>query len=62
MDNKKIVVISLGGSIIAPPEGIDIKFLQNFKKLILSFVKKGMRFIIVCGGGSTARRYQAAAK
>lgn len=62
MDNKKIVVISLGGSIIAPPEGIDVKFLQNFKKLILSFVKKGMRFIIVCGGGSTARRYQAAAK
>lgn len=62
MDKQKIVVISLGGSIIAPPEGIDVKFLQNFKKLLVSLVEKDYRFIVVCGGGSTARKYQSAAK
>lgn len=62
MNKKKIVVISLGGSIIAPPEGIDVKFLQNFKKMVVSLIGKNFRFIIVCGGGSTARKYQTAAK
>jgi len=62
MLKQKIVAISLGGSIIAPPEGINAKFLQDFKKIIVGFVKKGIRFIIVCGGGSTARNYQSAAK
>ncbi len=62
MNKQKIVVISLGGSIIAPPDGIDVKFLQDFKKLLGGLVKKGFRFIVVCGGGSTARKYQTAAK
>ncbi len=62
MTKKQIVVISLGGSIIAPPEGVDVKFLQDFKRMIVGLTSVGFRFIIVCGGGSTARRYQAAAK
>jgi len=57
---EKIVVISLGGSIIVPDK-INIKFLKGFKKLITDFVEKGNKAIIVCGGGRTARLYQNAA-
>jgi len=48
------IVLSLGGSIIVP-EDIDIEFLKKFKELILSYDK---RFVIVCGGGKTCRKYQ----
>ncbi len=54
-------LISLGGSIIVPNE-INLKFLKGFKQLILKRLKRGDRFIIVTGGGMTARRYQRAAK
>lgn len=59
---SKIIVLSLGGSLIAPKEGFDLKFLRGFKKLILEFLKQDYRFIIVCGGGQTARSYQALAR
>lgn len=57
----KIIVMSLGGSLIAPDQ-IDIKFLKSFREVILKFVKKGNKVIIICGGGDTARNYQRAAK
>jgi len=60
--NNKIVVISLGGSLIAPPGGVDIFFLKKFRKLIFDFVKKRYKFVIVCGGGDACRKYQVAAK
>lgn len=56
----KIVVISLGGSIIVPGE-IQIKFLKAFKEFILRFLKKDYKFIVVTGGGSVARNYINAA-
>lgn len=59
---NKIIVLSLGGSIIIPKTGFDIKFLRGFKKMILEFARKGKRFIIVCGGGATARAYQTAVR
>ncbi|MFH0837499.1 MAG: UMP kinase [Candidatus Aenigmatarchaeota archaeon] len=55
----KTVVISLGGSLIVPDE-IDIGFLENFRKVILSH--RDTRFIIVTGGGKTCRKYIQAAK
>lgn len=58
---KKLVVLSLGGSIIIPPTGFDTEFLRDFRKLIIKKVKKGYRFVIVTGGGQTCRTYQAAA-
>jgi uridylate kinase len=58
---KENFVLSLGGSLIAPKEGIDARFLRRFKKLIAGHVRCGRRFIIVCGGGATARAYQKAA-
>jgi len=59
---KDIIVLSLGGSIIIPKTGFEPKFLRGFKKMILDFLRRGFRFIIVCGGGATCRNYQAAAR
>ncbi len=53
------VVISLGGSVLAP-SNIDTEFLSEFRKLILPFLKRD-RFVIICGGGKTAREYMSAA-
>lgn len=52
---KKVVVISLGGSLIIP-EKINIEFLNKFKETILKNTKK-YKFVVVCGGGKTARNY-----
>src|SRR3989344_5358229 len=55
---KKVVVISLGGSLIIPDK-IDIGFLRHFKKVIRKNLHK-YSFVIVCGGGSIARKYISA--
>ncbi len=62
MNKEKSYVISLGGSLIVPPRGIDWKFLKKFRKLILDQNKKGKKFYIVAGGGATCRKYNEAAK
>lgn len=55
-------IISLGGSLVVP-DGIDTTFLRSFKKIIESYAgENGRQFVIVVGGGRTARRYQEAAK
>lgn len=56
---NKIWVMSLGGSRIIPDK-VDIKFLREFRKIILSH--KEDKFVIVTGGGSTARIYMSALK
>ena len=56
---KKSVVISLGGSIIVPDQ-IDLDFLKEFKRVILSLPDE--RFIVICGGGKICRKYQDAAR
>ena len=55
------IIISLGGSLIIP-DNIDVDFLKDFKKLILSHVAQGKKFVIVTGGGKTCRKYQDALK
>lgn len=60
MSNQNIIVMSVGGSLIVP-EQIDTSFLTNLKALIVSETALGRRFIIIAGGGRTARRYQDAA-
>lgn len=60
MKKNKLVIISLGGSLIIPEE-IDWKFVREFKKAILKQIKKGYKFIIVTGGGKLTRKYQKAA-
>ncbi len=59
---KDKIVISLGGSLIAPASGIDITFLKHFNK----FIRKQLsdhpqrQFFIIAGGGITARNYRDA--
>lgn len=55
-------ILSVGGSIIIPKTGFDSNFLEAFRTLILKEVKRGRKFILVIGGGTTCRTYQAAAK
>jgi uridylate kinase len=57
---KKVIVLSLGGSLIIPNE-INTKYLKEFKKTILKNIQK-YKFVIVCGGGSIARKYISALK
>lgn len=67
---KETIIISLGGSLVAPGE-IDIEFLNEFKKIITGYLParnashsdaggKTNRFIIIVGGGRVARMYQKA--
>jgi uridylate kinase len=58
---EKIYVISLGGSLVVPNE-INIKFLRLLKNIIEKKIKENKKFIIIVGGGKTARNYQNAAK
>lgn len=61
MLQKKLFVISLGGSRINPGQ-VDTNFLKKFRALILSQIKKDNRFIIVTGGGKLSRHYQESLK
>ena len=56
-----VIVLSLGGSIIAP-RGVDTAFLGEFCSLVDGRLSEDprLKLIIVCGGGSLARDYQAA--
>lgn len=59
---SKFIVVALGGSLIVPHSGkINVIFLKKFRGFILRFVKRGRKFIIIAGGGKTARSYQQAA-
>lgn len=58
---KSITVISIGGSIVVPKSGIDVAYLKDFRAIIRNLVNRKRRFIIVVGGGHTARAYQQAA-
>lgn len=61
MMQQTTVVVSVGGSLIVPDQ-IDITFLKKFKTFVLKQVSQGKKFVIITGGGKTARRYQDAAK
>jgi len=55
------IVMSVGGSLIVPDQ-IDTTFLTNLRNFIESETETdNYRFIIIAGGGKTARRYQEAA-
>jgi len=55
---KRVIVLSLGGSLIVPDD-VNLKFLREFKETITKNLKN-YKFVIVCGGGSTARKYISA--
>lgn len=47
--------MSLGGSTFMFKDQIDYVFLKKFKQIIMKF--RNRKFVIVAGGGSTARKY-----
>ena len=55
---KETIIISLGGSLVAPNE-IDAGFLKNFRYCLQKYLGK-RRFFIYVGGGKVARLYQKA--
>jgi uridylate kinase len=55
---KRVIVLSLGGSLIVP-EVMDLDFLRSLREVIKKNTKK-YKFVIVCGGGSVARKYISA--
>jgi len=57
---SKTVVVALGGSIVHP-DGIDVQFLKDFKKFLAPFLKRGVKFVLVVGGGKLSRNFQEAA-
>ncbi len=54
---KKPIIISVGGSLIIPA-AVDSDFLKKFRELLLRHIQEGERFVIIAGGGKTARIYQ----
>ena len=61
MSANETVVISVGGSLIVPGDAIDTHFLSSLRDLIETETASGRRFILIAGGGKTARKYQDAA-
>lgn len=57
-------VLSLGGSIVAPPEGPDVAFLVDFRTRLETWLHAvdDRRLVLVIGGGGPARSYQTALK
>lgn len=60
--SKSVTVISIGGSMLVPASGFDPVFLKKFFALIRTAAAQGQRFVLIIGGGATARAYQQAAK
>lgn len=58
--NKKFIVINLGGSTVVSRE-IQVDYLRRFYNFVSNQIKQGKKFIVIVGGGSTARKYQEAA-
>ena len=58
-NGRKRIIISVGGSLIVPNEGIRAEFLQNLNTFIREELAKDNKrqFFLVAGGGSTARHY-----
>jgi len=52
---KKVLVLSLGGSMIVP-EKVNPKWIEQFKET-LKRNYKNYKFVVVCGGGFVAREY-----
>ncbi|OIO51778.1 UMP kinase [Candidatus Uhrbacteria bacterium CG_4_10_14_0_8_um_filter_58_22] len=59
-DGSETFILSLGGSLISVDGKVDNSYLKKFLALVTAQVRRGRKFIIVCGGGWTCREYQRA--
>ncbi|MDD3159501.1 MAG: UMP kinase, partial [Candidatus ainarchaeum sp.] len=56
-DKSKCFVISVGGSVFIQ-DVVNSQKIKNFCNLINEYTQNGFKFILVIGGGKTARNYQ----
>lgn len=61
MKENNFIVIDLGGSIVVSRK-IQVDYLRRFRHFIEERIIGGSKFIIIIGGGATARNYQNAAE
>ena len=63
-NKKEKIVISLGGSLVVPSQGIDVDFLSKFNAFIRNSIKENpdLQYFIVVGGGTIARQYRDAGR
>jgi len=52
---KKIIVLSLGGSLVIPNK-VNVEFLEQFRRVLIKNSQR-YKFVVVCGGGQTSRNY-----
>ena len=57
-ETKLPIIISVGGSLIVQ-DIINVDFISKLKLILEKKIEEGERFILVAGGGKTARTYQA---
>lgn len=57
---RKPFILSIGGSLVAPA-GVDTAYLRKLRSFLLRRLRRGERFVLVVGGGMTARNYIKAA-
>lgn len=57
---SQLNIIALGGSILVP-HTIQTAYLRRLHSFLLKQINEGRRFLLVVGGGATARNYQQAA-
>ena len=60
-EHRETIVISVGGSLVVPHD-INLQFLSKLKDFICEQIEHTKQFVIVVGGGSTARKYQEAVR
>ena len=58
---KKLFILSVGGSLIAPDEP-DTLYLKQLRAFLQQQTRRGHRFILVVGGGQTCRTYLKSAR
>ncbi|MBN2127659.1 MAG: UMP kinase [Candidatus Diapherotrites archaeon] len=61
MDSSKLIVISVGGSLFFKGKP-DSAGIAKFASSINELRQRGYSFVLVCGGGETARNYVSAGK
>lgn len=54
--------MSIGGSLLVPEGGPNAAFLKDLNDFVRGYVARGRKFVLVVGGGRTARQYIDAAK
>lgn len=64
MPKKDRIVISVGGSLVVPRNGIDTSFLSSLNIFIRKQIENypSRQFFLVIGGGTTARHYRDAGR